>query len=127
MEEDFSLTITGDETPDESVLLSRIREALNRGSKKINIINGYVVDTNSMVKVSIGPVLGEVTTDKAILMLEVTGEQDVVPVCAKLYKEQDKDEPVQVIDKEMLGRRPTMFEFFGLEPETEYTGKFDYI
>ena len=124
MGDEFSLAITGDETPDESILLSRIKEALNRGSKRINIINGYVVDTNSMVNVSIGPVLGEVTTDKAILMLEVTGEQDVFPVCAKLYKEQNKDEPLQAIDKEMQDRRPAMFEFFGLEPETEYTGKF---
>ena len=125
MGDDFSLAITGNEVPEESILLSRIKEALNRGSKRINIINGYVVDTNSMVNVNIGPVLGEITTNKAILMLEVTGEQDVVPVCAKLYKEQNKVEPLQAIDNAMKARRPTMFEFTGLEPETEYTGKFD--
>ena len=125
MDDKFSLAITGDEIPDESVLLSRVHEALNRGSKRINIINGYVVDTNSYVRVTVGPVLGEVTTDKAILMLEVTGDEDIVHVCAKLYKEQNKVEPLQAVDKAMKARRPTMFEFTGLEPETEYTGKFD--
>ena len=77
-----------------------------------------------MVKIVVGPILGEVTTNKAVMLLEVQGEEDVIPVCAKLYKEQEKGTPAQEIDRNIPARRPAVFEFTGLEPETEYTSKF---
>ncbi len=53
--EDFSVHISGDEIPDESILLERLKEALRRGTTRVNIINGYVVDTNSSVNLTVGP------------------------------------------------------------------------
>ena len=123
MEKQFSLAVSGDEIPDESVLLTRLKEELDKGNKKINIINGYVVDTDSYVNVSVGPVLGEITTNHATVMIEVIGEQDVIPICAKLYKENEKGEPVKSLEKELCAKRPAIFQFDGLEPNTEYTGK----
>ena len=46
----FELYITGNEIPEETVLLQRLREALAAGTKKVNIINGYVVNTDSTVR-----------------------------------------------------------------------------
>ena len=40
-EENIDLTITGTISVDESVLVSRVREALERGTKKVDIINGW--------------------------------------------------------------------------------------
>ena len=123
MAENFELNVIGDEIPDESVLLRRLQEALHRGTKKVNIINGYVVDTNSSVRMLVGPVLGEITTNHAIVMIEVVGKTDVIPISAKLYKEYEKDSPTMVLEKEAPAKRPVIFQFEDLESSTEYTGK----
>ena len=125
MERDFSVAVTGEEIPDQDAILSKVTEALNRGNKRINIINGYCVNTNSMVRISMGPALGEITTTTATMLLEVEEPgNDVVPVTAKIYKGDEKDDPVQQLDKKLPARRPTVFEIEELEPNTEYTGKF---
>ena len=125
MERDFSVAVTGDEIPDQDAILSKVTEALNRGNKRINIINGYCVNTNSMVRISMGPALGEITTTTATMLLEVEEPgNDVVPVTAKIYKGNEKDHSVQELDKKLPARRPTVFEIEELEPNTEYTGKF---
>ena len=121
--EEFSVTVTGDEIPEESVLLERLQNALHRGSKKVNIINGYVVDTNSSVRMTLGPVLGEITGNNAIILIEVVGKTDVIPITAKLYKGAEKGEPIDVVEKEAPAKRPVVFQFADLEPDTEYTGK----
>ena len=127
MDPEFNLAITGEEIPDENTILSKVIEALNRGNKRINIINGYSVNTNSMVRISMGPVLGEITTNKAIMLLEVEEPgYDLVPIIAKIYKEDEKDNPVQEIEKKLPGRRPTVFEIEDLEPNTQYTGNFSF-
>ena len=69
--DEFSVTVTGDEIPEASVLLERLHDALQRGTKKVNIINGYVVDTDSSVRMTVGPVLGEITANNAIILIEV--------------------------------------------------------
>ena len=48
-EENIDLTITGTINVDESVLVTRVREALARGTNKVDIINGYNVETDSNV------------------------------------------------------------------------------
>ena len=120
--EDFSVTVTGDEIPEESILLQRLQEALKQGNTRVNIINGYVVDTDSSVRLSVGPVLGEITSTTAIMMIEVTGKTDTIPITAKLYREHEKGEPIDVIDKEAHANRPLVFLFDGLDADTEYTG-----
>ena len=62
------MTVTGEEIPEASILLQRLQEALQQGTTRVNIINGYVVDTNSSVRLSVGPVLGEITATTAIMM-----------------------------------------------------------
>ena len=103
--DDFSVTVTGDEIPEESILFQRLQEALKQGTTRVNIINGYVVDTNSSVRLSVGPVLGEITSTTAIMMVEVTGKTDLIPITAKLYREHEKGEPIDVIAKEALANR----------------------
>ena len=122
--EDFSVNVTGEEIPDESVLLERLQEALKKGNKKVNIINGYLVDTDSSVRLTVGPVLGEITSNSAIILIEVIGKTDVIPITAKLYKEHHKEEPIEVVEKNVLVKRPTIFQFINLEPDAEYTGKY---
>ena len=107
--EDFSVTVTGDEIPEESILLQRLQEALKQGTTRVNIINGYVVDTDSSVRLSVGPVLGEITSNNAIMMIEVTGKTDLIPIIAKLYREDEKGEPIDVIEKEAHANRPLVF------------------
>ena len=121
--EDFSVDISGDEIPDESILLARLQEALSRGTTKVNIISGYVVDTDSSVRLTVGPVLGEITSNNAIVMIEVVGKTDIIPISAKLYKENEAAEPVDVVQKDVQAKRPVIFQFENLEPDTEYTGK----
>ena len=121
---EFDVAITGEDLPDQDAILSKVIDALNRGNKRINIINGYCVNTNSMVRISMGPVLGEITTTKATMLLEVEDpENDVVPIVAKVYKEQEKDNPVQELNQKLPARRPAVFEIKDLEPNTEYTSK----
>ena len=122
--EDFSLNVTGEEIPDESILLERLQEALKKGTKKVNIINGYLVDTDSSVRLTFGPVLGKITSNSAIILIEVIGKTDVIPITAKLYKEHHKDKPIDVVEKNVLVKRPTIFQFRDLEPDAEYTGKY---
>ena len=114
------ITVSGD-LPDESVLLDRLREAVAMGRKTINIINGFVVDTDSSVSVLFGPVLGEVTTDSAIIMLEVQGPEKIVPISCKLYKEDETGDPAAVLEVDARSKRPFVFTFCDLEPDTRYT------
>ena len=124
---EFELHVSGDEIPDESVLLKRLQEALNRGTKKVNIVNGYVVDTDSSINIQVGPILGEVTTNSAIAMIEVRGKEDTIPISAKAYKEKEKGTPIKTITIELQANRPTIFQFEDLEPSTDYTGEFRVI
>ena len=126
-DKEFELHVSGDEIPDESVLLKRLQEALNRGTKKVNIVNGYVVDTDSSINIQVGPILGEVTTDSAIAMIEVRGKEDTIPISAKVYKEKEKGTPIKTITIELQANRPTIFQFEDLEPSTDYTGEFRVI
>ena len=73
MAEDIPLEVSGVVDIDESILVSRIKEAISKGSKKIHIINGYSVNTNSNVRVLTGPILGEITSNSAVVLLEVFG------------------------------------------------------
>ena len=120
--DDFTVTVSGEEIPEESVLLQRLQEALTRGTTRVNIINGYVVDTDSSVNMTIGPVLGEITSNKAIIMIEVVGKTETIPIIAKLYKGDEKGETENILEQDVLAKRPAIFQFDDLEPETEYTG-----
>ena len=114
------LAIVG-EFPDEDSLLERVREALTRGMKKINIINGFVVECNSSVSVLCGPILGEVTSNSAIVMFEVSGPEQRTPIACNLYKGEDPEATADSMNFEVRVKRPISFTFEGLEPDTEYT------
>ena len=70
-----------------------------------------------------GPVVGEVTSDSAIVLIEVTGapEAKVIPIAAAVYKDLDQSTPVDTVSKDATPKRPLVFKFSGLEPETDYT------
>ena len=87
-EENIDLTITGTINVEESVLISRVREALARGTKKVDIINGFQVETDSNVDILTGPICGEITATSAVILLEVIGKnmENNIPIIAKLYK-----------------------------------------
>ena len=46
MEKQFSLAVAGVEIPHELVLVQRLKKALKSGKKKLNIINGFEVETD---------------------------------------------------------------------------------
>ena len=127
MSEDMSLEVSGVMDMDESILVARVKEAISKGSKKVNIINGYNVNTDSSVRVLTGPILGEITTKSAVVLLEVFGKEKVVPIVAKLYKEEEQAEPVAVVEKEAKSKRPFAILFDDLDPETKYTVVFNGI
>ena len=86
-----------------------------------------MVDTNSSVRLTVGPVLGEITTNTAIILIEVVGKTDVIPITAKLYMNDEKAEPFNVMEKEVYAKRPAIFQFENLEPDTQYTGNWGYF
>ena len=43
---DVAITISGDEIPEDDVLVGAVREALERGTTKITILNGFTVRTD---------------------------------------------------------------------------------
>ena len=128
-EENIDLTITGTISVDESILVSRVREALERGTKKVDIINGYNVETDSNVDILTGPICGEITATTAIILLEVIGKnmESNIPIVAKLYKEGDEAEAVNIIEKEAKSKRPFSIKFENLEPQTGYTVTFNGV
>ena len=71
MSDEFSVSVAGEMNIDESVLLARLKEALERGSKNVNLINGFAVDTDRDVQLLTGPVLGEIISTTAVILLEV--------------------------------------------------------
>ena len=62
-EENIDLTITGTINVDESVLVTRVREALARGTNKVDIINGYNVETDSNVDILTEPIVCQKAMD----------------------------------------------------------------
>ena len=114
------LAIEG-EIPDEDCLVEWVREALTQGKRKINIIDGCVVECNRSVSVLCGPIVGEVTSNSAVVMLEVSGPEHRTPISCKLYKVGEPEEPVDAMEFEVRLKRPISFTFESLEPDTEYT------
>ena len=122
MEKQFSLAVAGVEIPNELVLVQRLKNALKSGKKTLNIINGFEVEMDSHVRITTGPVIGEVTADSAVVMLELVGPKDRVPITTKVYKKGDKENHEQALDHSVPIKRPSIFQFNDLEPSTEYTG-----
>ena len=122
MQKQFSLAVAGVEIPNELVLVQRLKNALESGKKKLNIINGFEVETDSHVRITTGPVIGEVTADSAVVMLELVGPKDRVPITTKVYKKGDKENHVQALDHSVPIKRPSIFQFNDLQASTEYTG-----
>ena len=96
MEKQFSLAVAGVEIPNELVLVQRLKNALNSGKKKLNIINGFEVETDSHVRITMGPVIGEVTADSAVIMLELVGPKELVPINTKVYKKEKNCENAEL-------------------------------
>ena len=126
MAKQLSLAVSGVEIPNELVLVQRLKNALKSGKKKLNIINGFEVETDSHVRITTGPVIGEVTADSAVVMLELVGPKDRVPITTKVYKKGDKENHVQALDHSVPIKRPSIFQFNDLEASTEYTGNFAF-
>lgn len=125
--EEVRVFIEGGADWEESILVGKVQRALRRGSTKIHIIHGYVVDTNSDVRILTGPVIGEVTTNSAFILLEVQGPEKFTPVTCKLYKDPEHDQPVAEESLELKAKRPSVFQLQDLEPNTRYTAVFNGV
>lgn len=126
--EDFSVTVSGTEIPDESILLERLQEALSRGNKKVHLINGHEIETNGQVRLLTGPIVGKVTETTAVIMIEIIGgpEDKILPVECFLFDITSDPNSLAVMSlkKDVRIKQPTVFHFDDLNPNTRYRAIF---
>ena len=85
-------------------------------NRKIHLMDGYPVETDSQVRILTGPVVGKVTAHEAVILIEVLGteSQKFVPIQCALYRELEGPEvgqPAFVLAKDCRARRATVFHF----------------
>ena len=98
----------------------KVEEAAEKGWKSFTLLsNGTVINSVSELKVLFGPVVGEVTDNSAIILIEVDCDKTCLNLECKLY-EKGVEDPVDVIEKEVTKRRPQSFSFDNLSPDTKY-------
>mmetsp|Transcript_41900 Transcript_41900/g.54012 ORF Transcript_41900/g.54012 Transcript_41900/m.54012 type:complete len:552 (-) Transcript_41900:142-1797(-) len=92
--------------------------------KNETFVHGCVVSCNKNTQLLVGPLVGEVTTMTANIVVEVVSKEDQACelICHVLRKE-DKTKVLQV-EKSCKSRRPSCFHLEGLEPNTEYISVF---
>lgn len=109
-------------------VLQLVEETIGKGCKEFAVLSdGQLIENDQRLKVSLGPVVGEVTATSAVVVLEVEcrdkNEFKEVVSC-QLYKKDDKSEVLDVQEIEMTSKRPFAFVFDGLEAETPYEAVF---
>ena len=104
--------------------IGQIEEGLNSGWKSFTILsNGDIFRSDSLMKVALGPVIGEVTKSSANIVIEVKVQESNVLQC-QLFKE---DETIEVKEEKMTDSRPHSFLFEDLDPDTWYRAIFPSI
>ena len=101
----------------------RVKKASSIGSKSFTLLsNGAVINASDEVKVSYGPVVGEVTETSAIVVIETFSESGKTMnlECRLFDKSKNSPKPVQVLEKANITKTPQSFAFTKLTPNTKY-------
>jgi len=107
----------------------KIEQAIGLGWKNFSILpNGEVVNADIHMKVTLGPVIGEVTQTSAIILVEVEFKDAENPTLqCQLFAKDEPSEPIQVQDLEVTNKRPISFVFEDLTPNTWYQAIFTSV
>jgi hypothetical protein len=89
--------------------------------KKLKDVMGYTVLTDGSYRLLAGPVVGEVTTSTAIIMMEIEGPDSFFDLECQLYENDTKDKPAFEIKQEVRTKRTFTLQFKDLKPNTRYT------
>ena len=101
----------------------RVKMASSIGSKSFTLLsNGAIINASDEVKVSYGPVVGEVTETMAIVLIETFSEsgKKMNLECRLFDKTRNSPKPVQIIEKTNISKTPQSFAFTKLTPGTQY-------
>ena len=104
----------------------KVEEAVENGLTSFTILsNGSIINSDDEVKVGFGPVVGEVTESSATIVIETScASESSFPLTCQLFVKNDDDQqedPIQVMEKDVTSRRPHAFQFENLIPNTQYT------
>ena len=104
----------------------KVEEAVENGLTSFTILsNGSIINSDNEVKVGFGPVVGEVTESSATIVIETScASESSFPLTCQLFVKNDDDQiedPIQVMEKDVTSRRPHAFQFENLIPNTQYT------
>merc|ERR1719400_2239213 len=96
----------------------KIEQAIGLGWKNFSILpNGEVVNADIHMKVTLGPVIGEVTQSSAVILVEVEFKDAENPTLqCQLFAKDEPNEPIQVQDLDVTNKRPISFVFEDLTP-----------
>ncbi len=114
----FSVGIFGNATSTEDAELAPLPMEMRR---KIHTIDGIRMETDNQVRFLTGPVIGKVTSQEAVIMVEVVGTKDqkFVPIRCCLHNAVD-NAPVAEKAKDCKAKRVTVFHFRELNANTSY-------
>ena len=101
----------------------KVQKATSIGSKSFTLLsNGAVINASDEVKVSYGPVVGEVTETSAIVLIETFSESGKTMnlECRLFDKSKNSPKPVKIIEKTNVTKTPQSFAFTKLTPDTKY-------
>ena len=85
------------------------------------VILYFEVHTDNSVSVLYGPVLGEITSNSVVVMLEVSGPVgERKPIVCNLYREAESKQPVATMQFVVRLRKVLSFTFEDLDPDTRY-------
>ena len=104
--------------------------APRNGNLSLTLCPGYPVTCQEDVSLCVGPVMGEVTHNKAVILMEVKSDlRSRMEVSCDLYKKGDFTRQYRQ-SLRLTSRAPTAFVFqeetgLSLEPDTEYVAVFN--
>jgi len=105
--------------------LSFIENLASEGSDNKILVQGYPVQCVEGVELGVGPVVGEVTHNSAILMIEVKNTQaPAAEITCHLYRKGEQD-VFSSVSRMCAFTTPTAFLCEDLDADTEYVAIFD--
>ena len=104
----------------------KVEEAVENGLTSFTILsNGSIINSDNELKVWFGPVVGEVTEASATIVIETScASESCFPLTCQLFAKNEDDQeedPIQEMEKDVTSRRPHAFKFENLIPDTQYT------
>jgi len=112
---------------DPEFILQKLSQTLVEDKPLCKFVQGFPIKCCDGVKLAVGPVMGEVTSEMAIIMLEIKSSKGrKAEIICDLYRKSDRKK-VYSLEKEFLSRTPQVFILENLEPGTEYETVFHGI